>query len=345
MSEEVIIEVAREIYKDRTLEDDIKNIIKFYEKNKIKTDNGMLAYGTALEIGARRKILTKLAMGKIVDVIQSARRTTFVISLDTIKALGKVLEHVSKIQVQGGIECDMPGYIQLNSGMCIPNDLFDVIVGLDDVKDLIRSALNATKPVHVLMIGPPATGKSLFLEELTRVYYRTPVGWAHPTINVMGGASRAGIRDYIIERQPSLLLIDEIDKVRDARDWSVLLSIMDPGILSVTLHGKVVQKKVKIWVIAAGNKITTIRTSLPPELLSRFLPPIKIKEYSKDQMIEVITNVLYKREGADLKKAERIGKIVVGNGLSIRNAVSLARLCNNDPVCVERKILQMSKFF
>lgn len=50
-----------------------------------------------------------------------------------------------------------------------PEDLFQDIIGHDDVKELLRACLAATRLVHVLLAGPPVLAKSLFLWELERV--------------------------------------------------------------------------------------------------------------------------------------------------------------------------------
>ncbi len=48
----------------------------------------------------------------------------------------------------------------------IPADLFDYIVGHDEVKYWLQKSLVSPEPVHILLAGPPATAKSLFLEAL-----------------------------------------------------------------------------------------------------------------------------------------------------------------------------------
>ncbi len=47
--------------------------------------------------------------------------------------------------------------------------LFAPVVGFDNVKDLFRRAVRATRPVHVLLKGHPASAKTLFLMELGRL--------------------------------------------------------------------------------------------------------------------------------------------------------------------------------
>jgi hypothetical protein len=45
----------------------------------------------------------------------------------------------------------------------IRQGLFDDIYGFLDVKDLFEMAIHAERPVHLLLCGPPASAKSLFM--------------------------------------------------------------------------------------------------------------------------------------------------------------------------------------
>jgi Holliday junction DNA helicase RuvB len=56
--------------------------------------------------------------------------------------------------------------------------LFYDIVGFDDVKLLFEMAIKAERPVHLLLCGPPSSGKSLFMSSLTKLersYYAVGV--------------------------------------------------------------------------------------------------------------------------------------------------------------------------
>ena len=103
----------------------------------------------------------------------------------------------------------------------IPADLFDYIVGHDEVKYWLNKSLTSPEPVHILLAGPPATAKSLFLE---------PLGQLPGAQYALGGSSsRAGIADFLINFQPRFLIIDELDKMK-REDFSVLLSLMQCGL-------------------------------------------------------------------------------------------------------------------
>jgi uncharacterized membrane protein (Fun14 family) len=63
---------------------------------------------------------------------------------------------------------------KLATGQQQKTSLFDNIVGYEDVKELYEMAIKAEKPVHLLLVGPPASAKSLFmssLSKLERSYY------------------------------------------------------------------------------------------------------------------------------------------------------------------------------
>lgn len=51
----------------------------------------------------------------------------------------------------------------------IPDDLFSSVVGYDNIKNLLRLAVTAESPAHVLLSGAPASAKTLFLLELHRL--------------------------------------------------------------------------------------------------------------------------------------------------------------------------------
>lgn len=103
--------------------------------------------------------------------------------------------------------------------LTLPDDIFEDIIGHDDVKELLRAVLIAEKPVHVLLAGPPALAKSLFLWDIERTY-------GEQALWLVGSAtSKAGLWDLVAEREPQLLLIDELDKM-NAADTAALLSII-----------------------------------------------------------------------------------------------------------------------
>ena len=194
----------------------------------------------------------------------------------------------------------------------IPEDLFDVVAGHDKVKKLFSMSLQAERPVHILLVGPPATAKSIFLMELGRLpRSRYALG---------GTSSKAGIVDFIIEHRPRYLLIDELEKM-DMKDYSALLSLMETGVVTRLKKGMMEEITVKTWVFGAVNR----DDSLPPELKSRFYIHY-LPEYSEEDYKKVVQAVLIKREGVDEEVAAIIAEKLPRYSRDVRDAVRVARL-------------------
>ena len=198
----------------------------------------------------------------------------------------------------------------------IPPDLFNPIVGYDDVKSTILRALDKGARVHWLFLGPPASAKTLFLLCLERL----------PGSGYVLGSrmSRAGLSDYLFNCRPRFLLLDEIDKLPN-KDLAPLLSLMENGRVVETLYGRRREVVLNTVVFGAANRISL----LSPELLSRF-EVLEFPEYTYEQFIEVCVNLL-QREGADRDLAKYIGE-AVWNYLvkDVREAVRIARLAEDD---------------
>jgi DNA replicative helicase MCM subunit Mcm2 (Cdc46/Mcm family) len=95
--------------------------------------------------------------------------------------------------------------------------LFDDIYGFNDVKDLFEMAIHAERPVHLLLCGPPASAKSLFMRSLTKLersYYA-----------IGSSSTKSGIFDYLFEYRPRYFIIDELEKMNKKDQSSQLNGI------------------------------------------------------------------------------------------------------------------------
>jgi Holliday junction DNA helicase RuvB len=193
-------------------------------------------------------------------------------------------------------------------------EMFEDIIGHDDVKELLTAVLLAEKPVHVLLAGPPALAKSLFLWDVERVC-------GEQAIWLVGSAtSKAGLWDLVAEREPRFLLIDELDKM-SATDTAALLSLMESGRLVRAKKGRTLDVTVPIKVVAATNQVA----KLSPELKSRFSVR-NLKPYDAVGYRTVVKGVLVRREGANPELAEEIAQKLEGKSQDVRDAVRVARL-------------------
>ena len=182
-------------------------------------------------------------------------------------------------------------------------EAFRLIVGYDDLKHMIASAIEAQGRTHFLLEGPPASAKSLVLEGIREVV---------PTAYLAFGSrtSAAGLSDLLFERQPSILLLDEADKMRfDV--YAVLLGLMEHSQVIETKTKKTRGIRLETMVIAACNS----SAKMPREFLSRFALHAKFPPYSRDAFIAVSVGFLSRHEGCDAELARVIGQTVYDYGL------------------------------
>lgn len=178
----------------------------------------------------------------------------------------------------------------------IPPDLFDCIVGYDDIKEEMKFTLAGSRRNHYLLIGPPATSKSLFLMELGRL---------GGTYTATGSrVTAAGLTDAFFTYQPNVLLLDEIDKI-PMDSTAVLLSAMETGEVLITKYKTHRQLKLEVIVFAAGNTDRTIA----PELLSRFDTKLYFPPYTFQDFITICRGYLSRYENISDTVAEYIGTL------------------------------------
>jgi MoxR-like ATPase len=107
----------------------------------------------------------------------------------------------------------------------------------------------------------------------------------------------------------------------------MLLSLMETGILTQTMHSKVRHIHLKTWVFATSNGTKKLSESL----LSRFRV-MYLNEYEFSQFREIAVEKLL-ADGLDKKAADEIA-ISVWEKLpnpNIRNCVQIGRLVKNEP--------------
>ena len=214
----------------------------------------------------------------------------------------------------------------------IKHNLFDDIIGYEDVKDVFEMSIKAERSVHLLLCGPPASAKSLFMRSLTsleRSYYA-----------VGSSSTKSGISDYLFEHRSRYFIIDELEKM-NKKDQTSLLNLMESGILSELKHNQQRTTQLKIWIFASCNSTDKL---LPP-LLTRFRD-IHFKSYTEEEFVEIVVNVLDREEGVDRDIALLIADGVYNRlkSSNIRECVRIARLAKNDSAQVNRIVETFAKY-
>ncbi|MGB8934551.1 MAG: AAA family ATPase [Candidatus Nitrosopolaris sp.] len=199
--------------------------------------------------------------------------------------------------------------------------MFDKIVGYDGIKRTFVRSLISKEPVHILLIGLPGHAKTMFLKCILETF-----GEKKAFFTAGGNASKSGIIDVLFDMQPKYLLVDEIEHLKPEYQ-TTLLSLMETGVLTQTMHSKVRHTNLKTWVFATSNG--TKKLSEP--LLSRFTV-MHLNEYSFSQFYEISVKKLL-AEGLDKKAAHEIAISVWEQLLhpNVRNCVQIGRLVKNEP--------------
>jgi holliday junction DNA helicase RuvB len=158
---------------------------------------------------------------------------------------------------------------------------FSSIYGYDDIKKLLTRCIFAEEPTHVLLTGPPACCKTMFLLEMAKGLDKTYFMDAT-------SASGPGMIDYLFENNIKYLLLDEIDKLQ-RKDQSVLLNLMENNVLVETKVRKTRKKEMMVSVFATCNDISKLSRALK----SRFIV-LQLEEYTYDQFLQIATHLLAK---------------------------------------------------
>jgi len=275
------------------------------------------------DVGGDPRTLNKLSVipHKILNIVFKSNKYVAYRATD-VKAVEKALADYQGSFVQQ--EADVKELV--------PQDLFRLVIGHEDKKEIIHRSLGAEKPVHCLLWGTVASAKTLILEDLTRL----------PQSRFILGSSltRAGLFDVLYNERPRYLIIDELDKIEDVENLSALLSLMHKGYVTETKYRRHRTIRLKTWVFASANIILR----LPGELLSRFTP-LRFRDYTDDEFLDVAVNVLKEQEGASENLAIYVAEKVLRTLQSkdVRDAVKVARLLREQSKTDVDKIIDIMK--
>jgi MoxR-like ATPase len=194
-------------------------------------------------------------------------------------------------------------------------EFFSEIVGYSDVKELFMKCIQSNN-MHVILDGPPASAKSLFLYEMLR-----NLGYDAYFVDCTN-ASGPGLVDYLFENDVKYLLLDEVEKMSKS-DHNVLLNLMETGILTSTKVRKTGSKKMDISIYATTNDIEELSKPFRSRFMEFSLPPytydefcdISVKllgkryDHDKELSLKIADTVWYKIESRDIRDLLQVGKL------------------------------------
>lgn len=261
--------------------------------------------------GAPQSINKMVVEGIIKVAYKTNKRTEYaLVDRDVVKAGLKQIELDQDIADFESIKPICPEQI------VVPEDVFNIIVGYDDIKSIIMKGLESDKPVNVLFIGTPGTAKSMFLEELNRI--------PGSSYHLGSSSTKAGLTEFLFNMEPRIVLIDEFEKM-DKRDFAVLLSLMEGGKVVETKKGRRREVTVNASVFASCNSIKNI----PAENLSRFHFKFKFTPYTQQEFEDIVQRILTTREGVDEDLARCIASSMSKITKDVREAVGISRVCGS----------------
>ena len=196
--------------------------------------------------------------------------------------------------------------------------IFQDIVGYNDIKKLIMRCIISHEPAHVILDGPPASGKTIFLLSMQK-------GLDNSYFVDCTNATGPGMVDYLFSHDVKYLLLDEVEKT-SKRDLNVLLNLMETGVLSSTKVKKTYQKKMNVSVFATTNDID----SLSKPFRSRFLE-FSLPEYTFEEFERLSVKLLGQRYGHSSELSRKVASAVwnVMKSKDCRDILQVGKLSRN----------------
>lgn len=200
---------------------------------------------------------------------------------------------------------------------------FSPIIGNEKMKNnLYHILLRTGVTLNILLVGPPATSKTLFMKCIEDncngvLFY-----------DAAAGSTGAGLIELLRQnKNANILIIDEIAELKK-NDIDLLRGLLNDGRVSRTLKSKPVNFKMNgLKVFATTNNPTKL--SLP--IKSRF-QMYEIKNYTNEEFLQVIEFCLVNK--GIIKKPELAKELAYAmlhyNIKNIRNALSVCSMVHED---------------
>jgi replication-associated recombination protein RarA len=209
------------------------------------------------------------------------------------------------------------------------HDGFARIQGYEDIKDIVRRALESDENYNLLFVGPPSSSKTLFLQGILEM---------KSSVYFDGSNTTSRILDVLEEKRPKIICIDELEKM-NRQFQNQLLNFMESGHVKVDQMGRQYDFEIKgVKFFASANDITRLSKPLQSRFRKLFLP-----RYTEEQFLDVSEKVLSKTSPSI---ARIIAANVWKNEGDIRDVISIGKLVrkSDGPEQIELIIKTMSKY-
>jgi replication-associated recombination protein RarA len=194
---------------------------------------------------------------------------------------------------------------------------FEDVIGYDDLKELLTKCLVSKENCNILLSGPPASSKTVFLLSIQKEV-------SNACFIDAANASGPGLVDYLFEHpETRVICVDELDKLKRS-DQTGLLNLLETGILSSTKVRKT--RFIRMEGVKAFATSNGVNRLIGP-LRSRFLE-FELPEYTWENFLEITQKLLHKRYGLDEITSAKIAEVVWSSMQTrdLRDALAIGKL-------------------
>ena len=278
------------------------------------------------EISETPQTLSRMAQEGLLDVASRRSGNPNTYEISNIEEAEQAIALVEEGGSVGHTEDEEQEQDDESSEDQIPEDLFDVVIGHEPVKDLLHRSMSTDQQTHFRLQGESSTAKSVFLTELERLpgaVYRSA-----------SGMTEVGLLDILMNDQPEYLLFDEIDKA-EKDCYTPLYELTEHGRVQKTISGS------KVNIELNCNLVVTLNhpEQLPEELRKRMVK-LQFDEYDDSEYIEIVTRVLQNKFDMDEEVASFIAEYQLEelDDKNVREPEQIAKLSENDKEDVKQVI-------
>jgi len=191
----------------------------------------------------------------------------------------------------------------------LPKMIAPYIAGNEELKLALCYSLASTpeKPVHLLMIGNPATVKSDMLYEVKEIFPEAVFGGPRSTEAGLTINSQDGSPGLLLLANNGIVLIDEFDKIRK-NEINATYQALESGSISINTGKFKGEYATKFICIAAANPKggifqdhpkfirKQIEDVFPLPLLSRFHIIFLLRKESSDRIRDAVATILARKD-------------------------------------------------
>lgn len=314
------------LLKNPEYEEYLKRILD-YEKEKNITEEEYPWGWEYHQVKISHQKLRKLCEEGIIKITYSSSRKPNRYILTDRSLVEKYFKMKEEGKIDNNIHTYTPDEETLNN---IFKEIDEEIIGNEITKKIIKKFLSKNKKIHILLYGPPASGKSLIGEIIAKHLPEPYCVYITAT-----DLSAAGLFNVLYQYRPKILIIDEIDKIKNKKDLDTLHNLMWEGRIRRT-KGDYITEWIEIntKVLGIANDLSRMRESI----LSRFLI-IEMEEPSKEEFIEICVKSIKKENpNFDGELANYIAEKVYEKCKDVRKAVMIANLEPEDKKEVDEYI-------